>query len=102
MKSMSKFRLFGLTLYIYCTSAYLSLYLLSYELPTWLENAIVGYALTLQIMSLPLLSILTLVNGTDGQWQVAPNFWGVIVVTSLYVLSVYCVLKLFNWIKKKA
>ncbi|MGV2873686.1 hypothetical protein [Colwellia sp. E150_009] len=43
-----------------------------------------GYAIPLQVMSLPMLSILKLVNGTHGSWQVAPNFFGVVIVTSFY------------------
>lgn len=98
---MSKFTKFALAIYLYCVTAYLSLYLLNFSLPMWLENLIAGFAMPLNFISLPLLPLLKWVNGTDGQWQVAPNFWGVVVVASIYLSLVYCVLKIIFFIKRK-
>jgi hypothetical protein len=67
----------------------------------WLENLIAGFAMPLNIISLPMLPVLKWVNGTDGQWQVAPNFWGVLVVASINLLLAYWIVKLVFYIKRK-
>lgn len=101
IRSLRKFTIFAMVIYLYCAIAYLSLYLLNLKLPMWLENLIAGFAMPLNIISLPLLPVLKWVNGTDGQWQVAPNFWGVVVVASIYLLLAYWIVKLVIYIKRK-
>lgn len=97
---MHKFTTFVFILYFYSISAYMSLYVLNFEPTSWIKSIIVGYAIPLQVISLPMLSILKLVNGTHGSWQVAPNFFGVVIVTSFYSISAYGLYICFHLLKK--